>query len=102
MSELVGKMQTQFKTSSSGILLFFLKLFSGLVLGLTFALVAEVMLGYAEGESILLLVFVTTVIAGLFLRMSRSWSMTTLLVFDLICILVGMLIRLYILIAPDA
>jgi len=102
MSELVGKLQTQYKPASSGILLFLLKLFSGLVLGFTFALVAEVMLGYAEGESILLLVFVTTVIAGLFLRMSRGWSMTTLLVFDLICILVAMLIRLYILIAPDA
>lgn len=102
MSELVGRMQTQFKTSSSSLVLFFLKLFSGLVLGLTFALVAEVMLGYAEGESTLLLVFVTTIIAGLFLRMSRNWSMTTLLVFDLVCILVGMLLRLYIMVAPDA
>ncbi len=102
MSELVGRMQTQFKTTSSNLLLFLGKLFSGLILGLTFALVAEVMLGYGEGESIMLLVFVTTIIAGLFLRLARNWSMTVLLVFDLICILVGMLLRLYIMVAPDA
>lgn len=95
-------MQAQLKKTSSGLLLFLVKLISGLVLGLTFALVAEVMLGHAEDEGVIVFTFVMILTAGAFLRLARTWSMTTVFVFDLFCILVGMLLRLYIMVAPDA
>lgn len=102
MSEMVGRMQTQFKKTSGDLFLFGLKLVSGAVLGLTFALIMQVMLGHAEGENMIAFVFVMTVITAAFLRLAKTWSLTVVLVFDLICILVGMLLRLYILVAPEA
>ena len=102
MSEFVGKVQTQFKKTSGDFALFVFKFFSGLVLGLTFGLVMQEILGHAEGENLLAFLFVVIVTAGAFLRISKTWSFVTLLVFDLICILLGMVLRLYIMVAPGA
>ncbi len=102
MSEMVVRMQTQLKKTSGDLFLFGLKLVSGTVLGLTLALIMQVVLGHAEGENIIAFVFIMTVGTAAFLRLARNWSLTVLLVVDLICILVGMLLRLYIMVAPDA
>ena len=102
MAEMVGRMQTQLKKTSSDLVLFLIKLVSGALLGLTFALVTEVLLGHGEGESVLVLIFVIVLTTGLFLRVAKNWSLTAILVFDLVCVLVGMLLRLYIMVAPDA
>lgn len=102
MAELIGKMQTQFKKTSIDFVLFGVKLISGALLGLTVALVAEVMLGHGEGENMLVFVFVAVATVGVFMRLAKSWGLTAVLVFDLICVLVAMLLRLYIMVAPDA
>ena len=102
MPELIGRVQTQFKKTSTDFFLFGVKLISGAVLGLTLALVAEVMLGQGEGENTLVFVFVMVLAGGVFLRLAKSWGLTAVLVFDLICVLVSMLLRLYIMVAPDA
>jgi hypothetical protein len=102
MSEMVVRMQTQIKKTSGDLFLFGLKLISGAVLGLTLALIMHVVLGHADGENVLAFVFIMTVGAAAFLRLAKNWSLTVLLVFDLICILVGMLLRLYIMVAPEA
>ncbi len=102
MSELVGKMQTQIKKTSSDLLLFSVKLFSGLVLGLTFGLIMQEILGKADGENLLGFLFVIIVTTGAFLRIAKAWGMTTLLVFDLICVLIGMVLKYYIMVAPGA
>ena len=101
MSEFVDKMQTQFKKTSGDLSLLAFRLFSGLVLGLTLGLVMQEMLGYAEGENILAFLFVIIVTMGVFLRVTKTWSFVTLLVFDLICVLLGMVLRLYVMVAPD-
>lgn len=101
MGEMVGRMQTQIKKTSSDLLLFALKFVSGAVLGLTFALITEVIMGHGEGENILAFLFVIVVVTAAFVKISKAWGMTMVLVFDLICILVGMLLRLYIMVAPN-
>lgn len=101
MSELVGRMQTQFKKTYSDLLLFSAKFFSGATVGLTIALITEVMLGNSEGENWIVFVFVIALVTAMFLRLAKTWSLTAVLVFDLICVLAGMLLRLYILVAPD-
>jgi hypothetical protein len=102
MSELVGKMQTQFRKTSSDAALFGLKLVSGGVLGLTFALVMQEVLGKAEGENLLAFFFVIVVTTAAFVRISKSWGYASVLVFDLICVLLGLVLRLYIMVAPGA
>lgn len=102
MSELVGKMQSQLKKTSSDVLLFTLKLISGSILGLTFALVMQEILGKVENENLLAFFFVIVVTAGIFLRIAKSWGLTAILIFDLICVLLGMVLRLYIMVAPGS
>ena len=102
MSELVGRMQSQFKKTSSDFALFTVKLISGAILGLTFALIMQEMLGKAEGENLIAFFLVIVVTTGVFLRIAKAWGLTAILVFDLICVLMGMVLRLYIMVAPDA
>ncbi|HVK61464.1 MAG TPA: hypothetical protein VM432_07940 [Bdellovibrionales bacterium] len=102
MSEFVGRMHTQLRKTSSDIGLFALKLVSGGVLGLTLALIMQEILGKAEGENLLMFFFVIVVTTGVFARVTKSWGYTAVLVFDLIAVLIGMVLRLYIMVAPGA
>jgi hypothetical protein len=102
MSEMVGRVQDHFKRTTGGVGLFFLRLVSGAVLGLTFALIMQEVLGLADGQNLLtfLLVIITT--TGIFLRLSKVWGLTGLMIFDLIAVLLGLVLRLYIIVAPGA
>lgn len=72
------------------------RLVSGIVLGLTFALIGDQILDYGT----LAFLFVIVAVSTAFMKISRGWRVVGVLVFDLVCVLVGMLLRLYILIAP--
>ncbi len=100
MSEFVGNMQSQLKKTSGDLFLFSLKFVSGTILGLTFGLVMQEILGKAEGENLIAFTFVIVLTTGLFLRISKSWGLATILIFDLIAVLIGMVLRLYIMVAP--
>lgn len=96
MDYLVNNMQSRMKSSSIGILTTIFKLFSGFILGLTFALIGQVMVNYGD----LAFFMVIVVFAGVFMKISKNWRFFGVLLFDLFCVLVGMLLRMYILIAP--
>lgn len=102
MSQMAARVQTQFKKTSSDLVLFVVKFVSGGVLGLTFALVMQEALGKADDENLLAFFFVIFVTIGVFLKVAKSWSMMAVFVFDLICVLLGMLLRMYIIVAPGA
>lgn len=102
MSELVGRMQSGLKKTSSDVGLFSLKLLSGAVLGLTFGLVMQEIMGKADNENLIAFFFVIVVTTAAFLKITKPWGLTATLVFDLICVLAGMVLRLYIMVAPDA
>ncbi len=102
MSELVGKMQTQFRKTSNDAALFGLKFVSGGILGLTLALIMQEILEKPEGENLLAFFFVIVVTTAAFVRVAKSWGYTAILVFDLICVLLGLVLRLYIMVAPGA
>jgi hypothetical protein len=100
MGEMVGNMQTHIRKTSSDILLFALKLASGLVIGLTLGLIMQEVLGKAEGENVIAFVFVILVTTGAFMRIAKTWGLTAVLVFDLVSVLAGMILKLYIMVAP--
>ncbi|MGE0633939.1 MAG: hypothetical protein AB7O96_16110 [Pseudobdellovibrionaceae bacterium] len=100
IGETVGRtknnMQQGFRNTSLALILIILRVTTGLILGLTIALVAQEMMDYGAFA----LTFVTVVIGAAFYKTSSSWTLPSVLIFDLICVLVAMLLRMYILIAP--
>lgn len=96
MKGLATNVQDGVKTSTISLTNFILRLFSGAFLGLTLGLIGQELMGYGT----VALVFCLIVIAGIFMRLSASWKIPHILIFDLICILVAQLLRMYILLAP--
>ena len=101
MDGFVGRTQERLVGGFNGMLTLFVKLATGFTLGLTFGLVILELFGYRAGEGNLALIFSMLVVWGLFWRVSRRWSLTGVLVFDLICVLLGLLLRLYVVVAPN-
>ncbi|MCB0364164.1 MAG: hypothetical protein H6624_13690 [Bdellovibrionaceae bacterium] len=89
-------MQEKWRNSSNSFALGAFRLVSGTILGLTFSLIGDQIFDYGT----LAFLFVIVTVTAAFMRISRGWRVVGVLVFDLICVLVGMLLRLYILIAP--
>lgn len=84
------------KSSTVGLVLLLLKVLSGLIIGLTFTIVFQEIGQYGQ----LSFLFIMILIAALFTKLTKSWGFVTLIIFDLICVLVAMLLRMYILVAP--
>ncbi len=102
MREFADKMQVSLKKNSSDLFTFLLKIVSGSLLGLTFALIVQEIMGKKDGDALLSFVFMILVIMAVFLRISKKWNLPAVLIFDLVCVLVGMVLRLYIMVAPGA
>ncbi len=72
------------------------KVVSGLILGLTFSLVGQEIFHYGP----VLFGFVIVAMTSAFYKVSKAWGPIGLLIFDLLCILAALLIRMYIVVAP--
>lgn len=100
MSELVGRMQQGIKQGSSDILLMALRALTGTVIGITVGLIVQEVLGQGQ-EITLAFVFALVTTFALVWRLTRGWGLAAILLFDLITVLVGVLLRLYIMVAPN-
>lgn len=98
MSQFIENLQYRIKTTSGSIFMSMFKLCVGLMLGLTFSLIGQQMINY--GKLAFFFVIIATVMA--FHRLARGWKWSNLLVFTLICVLIGVLLQMYIQIAPGA
>jgi hypothetical protein len=98
MGQFIEDLQIKFKNSSTNISLVIAKLFVGFVLGLTFSIIGQQIFQY--GDASVLLVIIVSMIA--FYRVVKPWRFVPLLVFSLICVLIGLLLRMYIMIAPGS
>ena len=92
MSEFINALNVRIKSTSSHLGLYSLKVLTGLLIGLTVALVGQEIIGYGNFS----LTFVSVVILSIFLRISKYWRLTGVIIFDLICLLIAMLLRMYI------
>lgn len=96
MRGLAVNMQEGVKTSSVSLVALLLRLTSGFLLGLTLSLIGQELSGYGSFG----LLFCALVITALFMKISATWRIPHILIFDLICVLVAQLLRMYILLAP--
>lgn len=91
-----SSMQDKAKNGTRSITLTILRLLTGLILGITFGLIVSAILQSGTFS----LIFVTLVTLLVFMKISTNWQFGHVLIFDLICILLGLLLRMYVLIAP--
>jgi len=96
MAGVISNFQDRVKTSSNAISLLVFKAITGLCLGLTLALIGDQVIDY--GWFSFILVIVVTI--GASLKVMKSWTWLHVFIFNLICVLIGLLLRMYILIAP--
>lgn len=96
VNQIAGSVQQSVKTTSTSVLSLVIKALTGLLIGITFAMIGQEILGYG----ILSFLFMMIVVTALIFRILKSWGIGSVLVFDLICVLLAMLLRMYILVAP--
>ncbi len=96
VSSLAQGAQTKAKASTYSFMQISFRLVTGFFLGLTVALIGQELTGYGSFS----LIFLTLVVLGLFFKLSQNWNMVKILVFDLVCLLVIQILKMYILIAP--
>lgn len=96
MNQVGDKLQTSMKSSFYVMSFRLVQVLSGFILGLTLALVAQEAMQFGSFA----LWFMTFTVLGLFWKFTSSWSLFKMLIFDLICVLAGMCLKMYVLIAP--
>ena len=96
MNQLATNLQDGVKGASTSLFTLSVKLITAFFLGLTIALIAQEMIQYGT----LAFVFMMLVVMGLTYKLLAKWSLGATLVFDLVCVLVALVLRMYILLAP--
>ncbi len=74
----------------------FLRVLTGLILGYVFGLMAQEIMEFGN----LLVLFFVIVFTSFFYRVSQSWSLLKIVLFDIFCALVLQILKMYILLAP--
>lgn len=93
---MIQNMQVRIKKTSQSFFVVLFRLISGLALGLTLAIAGQEAFGYTS----LGFWFVTVLFLTVFLKVSSKWGFGHLIVYNLVCVLLGLLLRMYVLIAP--
>ena len=98
MAELISKVQFQVKKSSSDFGTYFFRVVTGGWVGMVFAHIFQMIFEYGN----FLFFFVIVLMTGSILRVTRGWGFFSVTVLNLFCILIGVLLRMYITVAPGA
>ena len=96
MRGLSTSVQDGVKSTSLTVFHISLRLITGFFVGLTLSLIGQELIGYGTFA----LIFATIVVLAVITKLLANWSVGQILIFDLIVVLVGMLLRMYILVAP--
>ena len=96
MGEIVNKIQFQVKKSSNDFGTYFFRVLTGGWIGLIFAHFFQMIFGFGD----FLFFFVIVLGTGSIVRVTKGWGFFSVMFFNLFCILVGILLQMYIKIAP--
>lgn len=96
MNMMADNMKQGATNTSISVIHMIIRLITGFFLGLTLGLIFQTFIGFG---TLALFFFIAVSIAVVWKIMS-SWSFGQIFIFDLICVLVAMLLRMYILLAP--
>lgn len=96
LKNLPNQMQQAAKSASVTLTQRLLRLISGFFVALVLALIVQELTRSGK----LILLFLTTLLMLITYRLLRSFSILHILIFDIICILIGVSLRMYIMLAP--
>lgn len=96
MSKMSQQVQDGVRMTVSSLLTWILKVASSLFFGFVVALIAQEVLK----SGTVAFLFVMLVVTGTLSKLMQKWSALNVMVFDLICMLVGLSLKMYILLAP--
>jgi hypothetical protein len=96
LKNLPGQMQQAAKSASVTLTQRFLRLISGFFVALVLALITQEL----TQSGTLILLFLTTLLMLIVYRLLRSLSILQIFIFDVICILIAVSLRMYIMLAP--
>ena len=95
-SQFAVQMQGGVKTTSVSLFAMILKLVSAFLVALTLSLIIEEMLG----SGTFTFIFTMVLVIGLVMKLISKWGVGSVLLFDLFCVLVALLLKLYLQVAP--
>ncbi len=93
---IVDSIQVKTEKTTRSIFLFCLKILTVFIVGLTLAMIGQELISYGT----ISFIFILLVISFSLLKVMSKWTMGSVLVFDLFCVLIAFLLRMYILVAP--
>lgn len=96
LGQVAGQVQDGVKNTSVSLVGLALKIMTSFLVGLTIALIGQEMMAYGNFSFI----FVMTVVFALIFKLIAKWSVGSVLLFDLFLVLISLLLRLYIQVAP--
>ena len=96
VEKIASQVQEGVKKSTTSFAGLLLKAFTSLLLAYTMALVMQQMMTFGDFA----FSFIIVVVFTLFMRILWNWSILQVMLFDLICVLLGLLLRMYVLMAP--
>lgn len=96
VSQLAGQVQVGVKNTSVSLVGMALKLITAFFFAMTLALIGQELMGSGNFA----FVFTMVVIMGLIFKLIGSWNIGAVLLFDLFCVLVALLLKLYLQVAP--
>ena len=98
MSDFTDRIKDSVRGTTKQLTIFLVRLFTGALLGLSFALTAQSF----SSISIFLFMFIVIITIGIVLRVTRYWSLAAAVILLLVLILIGVLLKLYIHTAASA
>lgn len=96
LKDMTAQPQMGFQKTSPNFIHVILRLISGFFVGFVLALILQEI--FQTGT--LMLVFFTVLFIGIIYKTLTRFSVGQIIIFDLICVLVGVLLRMYIMLAP--
>ena len=96
VSQVVDSVHTGAKNASTSVALWVLKSISAFVVAITLSMIAQELIQYGT-ISFIFVLLVATLGVG---RLMAAWSFGSVLIFDLVCVLMALLLRMYIQLAP--
>jgi hypothetical protein len=96
VSQIAGQVQDGVKTTSVSFASLALKLVTAFFVALTLSLIGQEMMG----SGTFTFVFTMVLVVALVMKLIGKWNVGAVLLFDLFCVLVALLLKLYLQVAP--
>lgn len=96
LKDMTAQAQYGAQKSSASLMHIILRLLSGFFIGFVLALILQEI--FQTGT--LILIFFTVLFIGIIYKGLSRFSLGQIIIFDLVCVLVGALLRMYVMLAP--